>query len=42
MLGSEHVNMNMSLWVWACELEQTYLEYFDDKDKIFLKYPYAT
>jgi len=29
-------------WAWAYEQEQIYLEYFDDKDKIFLEYLYAT
>jgi hypothetical protein len=39
-LGSKHVSVN--LWTWACEHEQIYLEYFNDGDRIFLKYPYAT
>jgi hypothetical protein len=34
--------MNVNLWAWACEYERIYLEYFDDKDKIFLKYPSVT
>jgi hypothetical protein len=34
------VNVSLSLWAWACEQEQIYLEYFDDGDKILLKYPY--
>jgi hypothetical protein len=38
---SEHPNMNMSLCVWTYEQEWIFLEYFDDGDKIFLKYSYA-
>jgi len=29
-------------WLWACEQEWIFLGYFDDMDKIFLEYPYAT
>jgi len=40
MLWGEHVSVN--LWTWAREQEQIYLEYFDDRNKIVLEYPYAT
>jgi len=33
--------MSVNLWTWAYEHERIYLVYFDYKDKIFLKYPYA-
>jgi hypothetical protein len=42
MLRNKHVNMSVSLWTWAYEQEWIFLECFDDVDKIFLKYPYAT
>ncbi len=29
----------MWAWTWAYEHEQIYLEYYDDEEKIFLKYP---
>jgi hypothetical protein len=32
----------MWAWAWTYEQEWIYLEYFDDKDKIFFEYPYAT
>jgi hypothetical protein len=41
MLQNEHMSVNVNIWTWSCEQEWIYLEYFDDGDRIFLKYLYA-
>jgi hypothetical protein len=38
MLWNEHMSVNVNMWTWMCDQEWVYLEYFDDKDRIFLKY----
>jgi hypothetical protein len=42
MIRSKHVIVSVNLWAKVYEQEWIYLEYFDDGDKIFLEYPYAT
>jgi hypothetical protein len=41
LMGQQCYEMNTWMWMWTCDQEWIYLEYFDDMDRIFLKYLYA-